>query len=724
MKKIYFTFGIHNHQPVGNFEHVFHWACKNAYLPFLKILKEYPHVKITLHCSGILFCWIKKNYPALFEDIASMANSGQVEIMTGGFYEPILPFLPDRDKIGQIEKLTKFIKENIGCQPKGIWLAERIWDQHLVKVLVKTGIEYVALDDTHFKMAGLSDADLGGYYTTEQEGETLKIFPISKKLRYMIPFAMPNEILEYFKNKADEGSSLLVMADDGEKFGVWPETFKHVYQDGWLRNFLNLLEENKDWLISTTFSEYLKSHKSKGRIYLPQASYEEMMEWSLPPLAQMELEDLKEKVKDFPDVGLWKKFLKGGLWWNFFAKYPESNNMHKKMLYVSKKVNKMKNMIEKRKDTTAKSNLTEANDELWQGQCNCSYWHGVFGGLYLGHLRNAIYEHLIKAEKITDLYFNSAKDFWQKVEQIDFNGDGEEEILVRNSVFNFYFDLNKGGSLFELDYKPKNINIINTLKRTKEAYHRRLLDNSGDVKETNSSQPASIHNSVIVKERGLKDCLAYDWYSRGSLLDHFFHPDTDFDGFKRCHYGEQGDFINQPYISRLKKEKNKIILGLERKGNVWVEDESVPVYVKKNITFHKEGMLINYEIINLGKNLISVWFASEFNFSFSNSDDSQCHYYIPEITLENNLFSSSGKIPEISQFGMKDKYYGLDINMTFNLPCSVWYCPIETISLSEGGLEKRYQGSAVLPNWKIRLKSNQSFKIEINKLIRSYENSG
>ena len=724
MKKIYFIFGIHNHQPVGNFEHVFHWACKNAYLPFFKVLKEYPDVKITLHYSGILFCWIKKNYPVLFEDIVSMVNSGQVEVMTGGFYEPILPFLPDRDKIGQIEKLTKFIKENMSCQPKGIWLAERIWDQHLVKVLVKTGIEYVALDDTHFKMAGLDNADLGGYYTTEQEGETLKIFPISKKLRYMIPFAMPNEILEYFKNKADEGISLLVMADDGEKFGVWPETFKHVYQDGWLRNFFNMLKENKKWLISTTFSEYLKTHKSKGRMYLPMASYEEMMEWSLPPLAQMELEDLKEKVEHFPDVEAWKKFLKGGLWWNFFTKYPESNNMHKKMLYVSKKVNKMKNMVGKRKDATAKSDLKEAYDELWQGQCNCSYWHGVFGGLYLGHLRNAIYKHLIKAEKITDLYFNPAKDFWQKVEQIDFNGDGEKEILVRNSVFNFYFDLNKGGSLFELDYKPKNINIINTLKRTKEAYHRRLLDYSVNREETNFSQPASIHNSVIMKEKGLKDYLAYDWYSRSSLLDHFFHPDTDFNGFKKCHYGEQGDFINQPYISRLKKEKNKIILSLERKGNVWVEDENVPVYVKKDITFHKEGMLINYEIINLGKNLISVWFASEFNFSFSNSDDFQCHYYIPEITLENNLFSSSGKTPEISQFGMEDKYYGLDINLTFNFPCSVWYFPIETVSLSEGGMEKRYQGSAVLPNWKIKLKNNRSFKIEINKLIRSYENSG
>ncbi|MCK5533869.1 DUF1926 domain-containing protein [bacterium] len=723
MKKIYFTFGLHNHQPVGNFEHVFHWACENAYLPFFEVLKEYPHIKLTLHYSGILLSWIKKNYPALLENIISMVNRGQVEIMTGGFYEPILPFLPDRDKIGQIEKLTKFIKENIGCQPKGMWLAERIWDQNLVKVLVKTGIEYVVVDDTHFKMAGLYDADLGGYYTTEQEGETLKVFPINKKLRYMIPFAMPDDILDYFKSRADRNGSLLVMADDGEKFGVWPETFKHVYQDKWLRNFFNMLEKNKKWLISTTFSQYLKSHKSKGRIYLPLASYEEMMKWSLLPSAQMELEDLEEKIKHLPDAEQWRRFIKGGLWWNFFTKYPESNNMHKKMLYVSNKVDKMKNIVEKRKDTTAKLHLEEAYDELWQGQCNCSYWHGVFGGLYLGHLRNAIYEHLIKSEKITDLYFYSTEKFWQEVERIDFNADGEEEILISNPVFNFYFDLNKGGSLFELDYKPKNVNIINTLKRTKETYHRRLLDNTDNQKEVSSHQPASIHNLVKEKEKGLKDYLVYDWYSRSSLLDHFLHPDTDLNGFKKCHYGEQGDFINQPYFSHVKKEKNKTILCLEREGNVWADDSSVPVCVKKIITFHQEGMLINYEIVNLGKKSICVWFAPEFNFSFSNPYDSLCHYYIPGITLENNLFSFSDITPETSRFGMRDKYHGLDINMIFNLPCSVWYFPIETVSLSEGGLEKGYQESVVLPNWKIKLKNNQPFKIEINKLIKTYEDS-
>src|ERR1044072_5704898 len=84
-----------------------------------------------------------------------------------------------------------------------------------------------------------------------------------------------------------------------------------------------------------------------------------------------------------------KRFVKGGIWRNFLMKYPESNAMYKKMLRVSSKVH------------AGKKNEA-ALDHLWAGQCNCAYWHGVFGGLYLPVLRQAIYRNLIEAERILD----------------------------------------------------------------------------------------------------------------------------------------------------------------------------------------------------------------------------------------------------------------------------------------------------------------------------------
>jgi 4-alpha-glucanotransferase len=43
------------------------------------------------------------------------------------------------------------------------------------------------MDDYHFQCAGF-EAVLDGYYLSEEGGEQIGLFPISKKLRYAIPF--------------------------------------------------------------------------------------------------------------------------------------------------------------------------------------------------------------------------------------------------------------------------------------------------------------------------------------------------------------------------------------------------------------------------------------------------------------------------------------------------------------------------------------------------------
>ena len=147
-QKINFCFGIHNHQPIGNFQHIFEDAYQRCYGPFLKILKKYPHFKVSLHYSGILLEWLKKNHPEACDQIAGMVEKGQAEILTGGFYEPIIPVIPDWDKKGQIDKLTEFIKKEFKTIPRGMWLAERVWEPHLPKIISESGIKFVILDDT------------------------------------------------------------------------------------------------------------------------------------------------------------------------------------------------------------------------------------------------------------------------------------------------------------------------------------------------------------------------------------------------------------------------------------------------------------------------------------------------------------------------------------------------------------------------------------------------
>jgi hypothetical protein len=244
-------FGVHNHQPVGNFEHVLEAAEAQAYRPFLECLRGRPEVRLTTHWTGGLLEWMREHAPQTFDLLSLLVGRGQVELLTGGFYEPILAVLPDHDKVGQIQRLTEFIVSHFGVRPRGMWLAERVWEPHLPPALREAGVEYVLVDDSHFGLAGVDPDVLGGYYLTEDQGVTIGIFPINQRLRYLIPFAEVEASVEYLERRRGQVTALTI-ADDGEKFGVWPGTYRHVYEEGWLNRFFDRLLA-LPWLRLTTF---------------------------------------------------------------------------------------------------------------------------------------------------------------------------------------------------------------------------------------------------------------------------------------------------------------------------------------------------------------------------------------------------------------------------------------------------------------------------------------
>ena len=487
---VYFALGIHDHQPVGNFPEVFEHATQTSYLPFLEVLDDYPEIPMTFHFSGILLKWLADHHPEFIERLKKMVKRGQVELQTGGFYEPILPMIPDRDKVGQIKKLTDYVKDLFDYEPTGMWLAERVWEPSLAKPIAEAGVKYIAVDDSHFKMVGFTDEQLYGYYVTEEQGYPLAIFPISEALRYLVPFRVVEENFAFFKGLAAKGGeSLVVLHDDGEKFGVWPGTHQWVYKEKWLAKFFQMLRDNKEWIKCVTFNQYMQNHSSLGPVYLPTASYHEMMQWALPPAKGRQLEHLFHEEESKP----YQPFLRGGFWRAFFSKYIESNNMHKKMLYVGDKINQL-----------PKKRQAEALDALWTGQCNCGYWHGIFGGLYLNHLRTAIYQNLLRAESLVDAEVHPSDPSWVETERLDFFRDGSECLLTSSKKFNFYFHLTKGGTLFELDDKRKLFNILNTMTRREEAYHDKLIQASkAEDQEATEEGSKSIHDLVISKEEGL-----------------------------------------------------------------------------------------------------------------------------------------------------------------------------------------------------------------------------
>src|ERR687897_1268796 len=459
MAPIRFVFGLHLHQPVGNFDHVFAQHVEDVYRPLLDRLARRGFLPVVLHLSGPLLEWLEKHEPAYLDRLGTLAADGKLEILLAGFYEPVLAALPRADRIEQIRWMHEAVQRRFGVDARGLWLTERVWEPELAADLADAGVRYALVDDRHFLVTGIPSERLHAPFWTESDGRRLALFSIDERLRYLIPFRPPEETAHYLRALRGAGHRLAVLADDGEKFGGWPGTKEWVYERGWLDSFTGtiggLIEAGEVQL--STLTEALEDVPSGGIAYLPTASYREMEAWSLPREAALRLirleKDLGEERMAGPDGAL----VRGAHWRNFLAKYPESNRMHKKMQALSF-------LCRARGDPPA------ARRAIGRAQCNDAYWHGVFGGLYLPHLREAIWRNLALAE--AELRRGESLI----AEVLDFDADGHEEVWIHSEHFSAVLSPRRGAAVEEYTVFAAGTNYGNTLTRRREAYHDTALE--------------------------------------------------------------------------------------------------------------------------------------------------------------------------------------------------------------------------------------------------------
>jgi len=721
MRTINFILGIHNHQPVGNFDHVFEEAYQKSYLPMLEAVIEFPSIRLMYHTTGPLLDWLEEHHPEYFDLLKILIGRDQLEIMTGGYYEPILAVIPDADKLGQIQMMTQYIADRWGRRARGMWMAERVWEPHLAKPLAESGVEFITLDDYHFYSAGLNPDKLLGYYCTDEQGYGLSIFPISKKLRYLIPFAQAEDALAYLHERADEsGQSLLVMADDGEKFGLWPGTYEWVHEKGWLKRFFQALQDAmaEGWLKLTTCSEFIAIHPPRGRVYLPCASYFEMSAWSLPAASGAKLDQIVHRYQAEGRLDELQPYLKGGFWRNFIAKYDESNRMYRKMLWVSERLSKCEGEASLAPTNpgqtpgSAPTAIDMARRHLYRAQCNCAYWHGVFGGLYLPHLRQAVYQNLLEAEVILNELEHPQGEFTE-IAQKDLDADGSEEILLRNQHIGIIVSLREGGAICEFDYLPARFNLLNTLRRQPEAYHGQVAIAGSEIKEGES-----IHDQFRAKEDRLERYLIYDRHLRGSLIDHFLSAEESPQSLLNGTYYELGDFAGKPYdLLEIPTAAKGIILG--RSGKV--VDNCIELRKHIQLPAQQDELHMEYSIFNKSAIPLTILFAPEFNFALLAGDYPERYYYQANKDLDREALDSVGICSEVRRFSLFDENEGFAVHFEFADPAEIWRYPVETVSQSEGGFERVYQSSCVLPVYRLAVEGNGTFTTKFKIRIQTLQ---
>jgi 4-alpha-glucanotransferase len=463
MAALRFAFGLHLHQPVGNFDHVFAQHVEDVYRPVVEALAGRDFFPAVFHLSGPLLEWLEKHDAGYLDRLGRLVADGKVELLLAGFYEPVLAALPRADRVGQIQWMREALQRRFGVDARGLWLTERVWEPELAADLAEAGVRYALVDDRHFLVTGFSADQLHAPYWTESDGRRVALFPIDERLRYQIPFRPPEETAEYLRQLRGAGHGLAIFADDGEKFGGWPGTKDWVYTRGWLDRFMTTIGGlvDRGEVALSRLDQALEAVPSGGLAYLPTASYREMESWSLPPDAVLRLirleQDLGEERMASPDGAL----IRGAHWRNFLVKYAESNRMHKKMMALSALCR-------------GAGDPPGPRRAIGRAQCNDAYWHGVFGGLYLPHLRDAIWRNLAEAEA----ELRGGQGLAWEVE--DFDGDGHDEVWIHSAAFSAVVSPARGGAIEEYTVFAQGTNFANALTRRREAYLDLALAEGGD----------------------------------------------------------------------------------------------------------------------------------------------------------------------------------------------------------------------------------------------------
>jgi 4-alpha-glucanotransferase len=708
-ERLHFLLGIHNHQPVGNFESVVDDTILRAYQPFLETIDRAGRdLPLTVHCSGGLLESLKARARPTFDLLGRLAAEGRVELLGGGFYEPILALLPDWDKVGQIQALAHFLKSHWGVTARGMWLAERIWEPQLPRVLREAGVEFVLVDDSHFALAGLDPETLGGYYLTEEQGATVAVFPINQRLRYLVPFADPGESVRYLEGR--RGAGAITMVDDGEKFGAWPGTDRLVYGERWLERFLHALRE-APWLAVSTFSRYLDARPPTGRVYLPTAAYTEMGEWALPAGAAAELDAARHRLAELPEGERLTRLLRGGFFRNFLLKYPEIGDAYWKMLRLSGRVHE--GLAARPRDPR----FLAARERLWQGQANDAYWHGVFGGCYLPHLRRAVKSALIGCERRLE---GAGKPIGIECLRADVDGDGQAEVAVRSRTVGVLLRPARGGSLTELAWIGGEVDVADVLTRRPEHYHRQVADGARAIV---SDEVKTIHSAPAVKEAGLTALLRYDRFRRASLLDGLFPPAAGREPLDPLEPWAAAWMAvgERPLEHEVKTSPREVAVLCSL-----LRPEGQPMALQKSLVVAADdpAVVAGYRLRWEGGEPLEARWAVQCNLTLSAGDAPGRYFRV----AGRPSLGSRGRLEEAHGLAMVDEWLGGEVALSFSAPAEVAWAPVETVSLSESGFERIYQGSALLVSWPVRLEPGQtweaSLRVRVGEMAAGAPESG
>jgi alpha-amylase len=401
--------GSHCHIPDGLAETEYETAYNERLKPFLSTLYCYPGIPAVLHYSGPLLYWVERRRPEFFDLLREMLKRKQIEILSGGFYEPAMHLLAPQDRTGQIEMLSTYIRKHFGKRSTGAWIPDECWEQSVVTPLSNCAIAYTFLPERYFTAAGVRGAHLGRPVYTENQGTLIMVFPLlpigragAGKEETTPPLNVEN-LWKLIEERGQHGS-----------YAVFPERFS---------------SKEKDTLAD--IHAFLESCIAPER----------EINWTLPSR-------LREEYGGSGNPPLQRLYFPGGEEKKFLTECPEANTIYAKMVFTRELVRQLRGDRERK---------TAALHEVYKAQCCNLYTSSARHSISDPTLRQTAYRSLLSAE----MTVRETKKTVNALYSFDFDFDGRNEDIFRGKNLCFYTH-KKGGHLFGIDYLPTRWNYIDS----------------------------------------------------------------------------------------------------------------------------------------------------------------------------------------------------------------------------------------------------------------------
>ncbi len=371
----------------------------------LSFFYSHPDCNFTIAISGRKADWLGRKHPEAIDIISELVSRKQIEIVGGGYYDPILPLLLPVDRVGQIEMLTTALRKLFGKKPRGAWLTSSAWDSSLITSLCTCGMDYAFLDmqllSPEDKAAALSSKPI----IVEEYGKTINILALTGN---MIP--SKSDSAESYLSSFSRLSGAKKVTTISTLF--MPGHLSALIKNGWIEKFLTEIKEENTISLCTA-SQYLKNCRSFTRAFIPAGSSKN-----------------NRPVKEI------------------IARNPESFRLYSRMIQISNEVNQCRG---------DKARKKSARDELWKAQERSAYWNENLTTLEQQKIRQQAYNHLLLAEKlIKEVSLRNDT----LLASFDLDMDGNQEYMCRTPVYNSFL-ASDGGAVFELDVREccKNYTI-------------------------------------------------------------------------------------------------------------------------------------------------------------------------------------------------------------------------------------------------------------------------